>query len=382
MKKPTVAIVRGKFLNKYEMQLFEPLVSRFCITAFGSLTCYHDAFAFPVVKIPSPMDLPDFPYKLPILNRLFTDAHVLWGLEARLRGFDLVHTAETYFYYTTQCLRAKQLGYVKKVIASVYENIPYNNEGIRGRTSLKMRAREELDHIIAISQKAKGALVKEGADPKKITVIGHFIDTNRFSPTAQAIKRRASKRRSDMTILFVGRLEEEKGVYEFVRAVKLLLSDSDVRSTVLSFLMVGDGSQRSRLKQLEQSLGVDTRIRHVHVSYEEMPRMYQIADIFVAPSKPIPTFEEQYCIALLEAQACGLPIVTTQTGSIPENVGTAGILVAPGDSIELARAIKRLLTNRSLRLALARKARRRAVTVHDRRIGAKLLARLYENVLA
>src|SRR3990172_767068 len=98
MKK--IAIVRGKFLNRYEMQFFEPLVRYFDITAFGSLTPFHDRYAFPVVKLASPMDLPDFPYKMPILNRLFTDAHYLLGLTERLQGFDLVHSAETYFYYT------------------------------------------------------------------------------------------------------------------------------------------------------------------------------------------------------------------------------------------------------------------------------------------
>ncbi len=52
-----VAIVRGKFLNKYEMQLYEPLFPRFDITAFGSLTPFQDTFAFPTVKLLSPMDL-------------------------------------------------------------------------------------------------------------------------------------------------------------------------------------------------------------------------------------------------------------------------------------------------------------------------------------
>ncbi|MBI5619983.1 glycosyltransferase, partial [Candidatus Gottesmanbacteria bacterium] len=209
--KPKVAIVRGKFLNRYEMQFFEPLVERFDITAFGSLTPYHDRFAFPVVKLPSPMDLPDFPYKMSVLNRLFVDAHYLWGLEEKLKGFDLVHTAETYFHYTQQCLNAKKKGYVKKVIATVLENIPYNNEGIWGRRSFKKRAREELDHIIALTQKTKDALLAEGTDPKKITVISHFVDTQRFKPINN---RRMRTFHKEVRILFVGRLEEYKGVFD------------------------------------------------------------------------------------------------------------------------------------------------------------------------
>jgi hypothetical protein len=126
--KPRIAIVRGKFLNAYEMQFYNPLAKTYELTGFGSLTSYHDSFSFPVKKLMSPMDIPDFPYRLPILNRLFSDAHYLYGLEHDLRGFDLVHTAETYFHYTQQCLNAKKMGYVKKVIATVLENIPFNND--------------------------------------------------------------------------------------------------------------------------------------------------------------------------------------------------------------------------------------------------------------
>ena len=132
-----IAIVRGKFLNRYEMQFYEPLTKWFDMTAFGSQTSNHDRFSFPVIKLPSPMDIPDFscgagsrfarPFLLSILNRVCIDAHYLVGLENRLKGFDIVHTAETYFHYTQQCLNAKRKGYVKKVIATVLGNIPFNN---------------------------------------------------------------------------------------------------------------------------------------------------------------------------------------------------------------------------------------------------------------
>ena len=139
MKKSAVAIVRGKFLNRYELQSFEPLTKHFRLTAFGSLAPLHERFMFPVVKLPSPMDLPDFPYKMPVLNRLWTDAHYLYGLEGKLRGYDIVHTAETYFRYTQQCLEAKKRGWVRRVVATVWETIANNNEGIRGRKEYKER---------------------------------------------------------------------------------------------------------------------------------------------------------------------------------------------------------------------------------------------------
>ncbi len=280
--KPPIAIVRGKFLNRYEMQFFESLVGRYDITAFGSLTSYHDRFSFPVVKLPSPVDLPDFPYKMPILNRLFVDAHYLAGLEERLRGFDIVHTAETYFHYTQQCLNAKKKRYVKKVIATVLENIPYNNEGIWGRKAFKKRAREKLDHIIALTQKTKDALIEEGTDPKKITIISHFIDTKRFFPQEQY----QEKNPYHVTILFSGRLEEYKGVFDVLEAIAKLHRDPDLLAYTLQLLMVGEGSEQGNLLAHEKQLGIDDITIHKTASYDQMPSVYQEADIFLAPSKP------------------------------------------------------------------------------------------------
>jgi len=355
MGKPKIAIVRGKFLNKYEMQMYEPLVRTYDITAFGSLTSYHDSFAFPVVKLPSPMDFPEFPYKMPVLNRLFVDAHYLWGLENKLHDFDIIHTAETYFHYTQQCLDAKRKA---RVVATILENIPFNNEGIRGRRAFKERARRELDHFVALTNKTKDALLTEGADPHKITVISHFVDTKRFVP--------APMRKTVRIILFCGRLEEYKGVFDFVEMALRLPNN-------LRFVMVGTGSQKDKLNRS----GVELR----SVSYDDMPNMYQEADIFVAPSKPTKTWEEQYSTVLLEAQAAGLPIVTTNTGGIPENVGDAAIVVSPGDVDAITKAVKRFIDEPPLRAAYSKKARERATRVHDIAHGAKKLDLLYQHLL-
>ncbi len=376
-----VAIVRGKFLNKYEMQFFEPLARKFDMTAFGSLTSYHDRFAFPVVKLPSPMDIPDFPYKMPVLNRIFIDAHYLAGLEGKLKGFDLVHTAETYFRYTQQCLDAKKKGYVKKVIATVLENIPFNNEGIWGRKAYKARARRELDHIIALTKKTKAALILEGADPDKITVISHFIDTKSFYPLKETLERRNDLHRKKLMILFTGRFEWYKGVFDLVEAANKLVHDPALKVYLLTFIFVGNGSERVKLAGQISRYSLERHVVFKHVPYSEMNAVYNEADIFIAPSKPTPTYEEQYCTALLEAQAASLPIVTTRSGGIPENIGDAGIVVEPGDVSAIATALKSFILSPKKRLEYGARARQRAETVHDARLGAKKLAALYTSVM-
>lgn len=381
---PKVAIIRGKFLNRYEMQFFEPLIADFDLTAFGSMTAFHDRFAFPTIKLLSPVDLPDFPYKMPVLNRLFVDAHYLFGLEGRLRGFDLVHSAEAYFHYTQQALNAKKKGYVKKVIATVLENIPFNNERIRGRRAFKTRARNELDHIIALTNKTREVLLVEGADPEKITVISHFIDTKRFHP--------AQKKKYDktVTILFVGRMEEEKGVLDLLSAARLLAGDGELRHRAVHWLFVGSGTKKNEVERTETISNLKMHVHTKCANYSEMPDIYRRADIFVAPSKPriqkvrgepTPIWLEQYNTALLEAQASGLPIVTTKTGGIPENIGDAGVLVPPGDIQKLSVAIKRFILDPKSRREYGKKARQRAELVHAKEIGAKKLRDLYRKLL-
>lgn len=372
--KKKLAIVRGKFLNAYEMQIFEPLIKEYDITAFGSKTSYHNNFAFPTKQLWSPMDVPEFPLKMPIINRLFVDSHYLFGLENSLKGFDIIHTAETYYHYTQQVLNAKKKGYVKKVVATVLENIPFNNEGICGRQAFKIRARKELDHIIALSDKTKQTLILEGADEKKITVVNHGINTKRFFPGKK-------KKTNNITILFTGRLEVYKGVYEILYAFKRLLQDENLKKYKFELLLVGEGSEKNKLIELEKKLSMSKLVKHKSYSYTEMSSVYQQADIYVAPSKAAKRWVEQYNTGLLEAQASGLPIITTYSGGIPENVGDAAVLIQPDDFVSLYYALKDFIIHLSKRETYANLARKRAEQVHDTFIIAKKLDAVYKSLL-
>lgn len=372
-----VAIVRGKFLNNYEMQVMSPLMSKYSITGFGSLHPMHKSFSFPIVNLPSPMDIYEVPLKMQVLNRIFVDAHYLFGLEKQLIGYDIAHSAETYYHYTQQCLNAKKKGYIKKVIATVLENIPFNNEGIRGRKEFKKRARNELDHIIALTANAKQALIMEGADEKKITVIGSAINKDIFKPVN--IQRKLSD--GKVTILFVGRIETYKGVYDVVYAIKMLLMDRSLNPYKIQLKLIGMGTEENNLRSLIKRLHLERNTTITHIPYNIMPKEYANADIFVAPSRPIQTWQEQYGYTLLEAQSCGLPIVTTATGAIPENVGNAALIVRPGDFLEIGNAIRSFILNPKKRYEYARRARKRAEEVHDVKIVAKKIAEVYQKVL-
>lgn len=372
MKK--IAIIRGRFLNKYEMQFYKPLVKWFKLIAVGSLTSQHDEFNFPAIKLPSPVDLPSFPFKMQILNRMFIDANYLYGFERIIKDFDIVHPAETYYHFTIQSLNAKKKKLVKKVVVSVYENIPFAGEGIWGRKTFKQRVFKEADHLIAVSKLTKSALITEGADPRKITVINQHIDTNRFTPA----KFNTSNK---LTILFTGRLEEYKGVYDFVETAHLLLTSKELSNYTLSFVMVGEGSQKEKLKALVKHKGIDRNFTFTSYSYEDMPDVYKKADIYIAPSKTTKHWQEQFSTVLLEAKSSGLPIISTKTGGIPENVGKAGFLVSEGDYREISRIASSLIKNPKARDTMGKRARNDALKRFTIEKGAKKLKKVYDTLL-
>ncbi|MCL4389894.1 MAG: glycosyltransferase family 4 protein [Patescibacteria group bacterium] len=359
-----IALVRGAFLNQYEAQMFAPLAKKHSLTAFSSRHPIHDRMLFPLVKLPSPMDINFGPlarWKMPVLNRLFVDAHWLIGLEEKLAGFDIAHCNETYYHFTHQCLLAKKQGKVKRVVATCAENIPFNNEGIWGRRCYKQFARENVDLFLALNERAKETLTLEGVDEKKITILPFFIDTKRFKPTV-------GRRGGPLTILFAGRLEFFKGVYEIAYAFKWLSQKYN-----LNLLFVGSGNEKKQLEKL-------VKARFVTASYDQMPEIYRQADIFVAPSRAGHHWQEQFGMTLLEAMASGLPIVTSFSGAIPETVGTAALFANPGDFYSLAQALEKFIQDPRLRHHYGTLARQRALKF-DTAIGTEKLAVIYEQVL-
>lgn len=360
-----VAIVRGKYLNAFEMQNYVPLKDTFELTAFASLTPIHETVGFPVKKLFSPMDLPDFAYKLPLLNRLMVDAMYLVGLEQVLKGFDLACSRETYFHFTQQALNAKRQGRVKKVLVTCSETIPHNHEGIWGRKRFKQRVIREADYFHCLTEKAKRCLVEEGADPEKISVIGYGINLKRFQPKPLAINHQPSV----INLLFVGRLEEQKGIGELVTAYHHLKKDfPQVELTV-----VGKGPLQAQVETVGAKV--------MTLPYSQMPKIYQQADIFVLPSKPTRHWEEYYGMALLEAMASGLPVVTTDCGAIPEVVGKAALVVPHSRPQVLYRGLKRFVVSKSLRESYAKKALEHARRHFDCQKQAKQLGRLFQGLV-
>ncbi len=362
-----IAIVRGSYFNKFEMQNYESLSQRHKITGFSGLKPIHQKYSFPLVKLASPVDLPNFPFKMPVLNRLcLGDAMYLFGLEEKLKGFDLVHTRETYFHFTQQALNAKKRGWVKKVVCTCSETIPFNHEGIWNRRRFKQRAIKEVDFFHCLTEKAKDCLIKEGGNPKKIVVFPYGVDLKKFKikDTKHAKTRRNP---SIFRILFVGRLVKEKGIYDLLKIfISLYKSNKNIRLNI-----VGDGPERPNIINLINQIRLKYPQMPVNVvkikkaPYSKVYKEYQKANIFCLLSRPTQYWEEYLGMVLIEAMVSGLPIVTTKCGAIPEVVGRTGLLVNPGDWQAGLKAVNKLLKNKKLRIKLSLEGRKRAKKYFD-----------------
>jgi glycosyltransferase involved in cell wall biosynthesis len=176
-------------------------------------------------------------------------------------------------------------------------------------------------------------------------------------------------------ILSVASHDEWKGLDVLIQAIALLLEEGEAVRLVL----VGDGPLRSELEHLAARLGVHQQIEFIgYQPRREVARLLNECTLFVLPSR-----SESLGIAVVEALACGKPVVATAVGGIPEIVedGTSGILVEPEDARGLAAAIRRLLGNPALRARLGRAGRLRVQNAFRWQRMAERYVRAYEELL-
>ena len=225
----------------------------------------------------------------------------------------------------------------------------------------------DADFVICISDFTRSQLMRQ-VDPNewpKLHVRHCGVDPTMFAPRGDA-------RAIPSSILCVGRLDAEKGHLVLVDALRVLRD----RGTAATAVFVGSGPFRSVIEDRIRRDGLSDAVQLVGaIGQDDLADHYRRAEVFC-----LPTFIEGLPVVLMEAMACGLPVVTTPVNGIPELVedGVTGMLVPPGRSDLLADALESLLSSPSLRASLGEAGRRCVVSEFDiRRIGpsiAELLA--------
>jgi glycosyltransferase involved in cell wall biosynthesis len=146
-------------------------------------------------------------------------------------------------------------------------------------------------------------------------------------------------------VLSPGRLVWEKGHQDVLRALALLRRRGEAPPEA-RIVIVGAGEEGDRLRDYAGELGIEDAVEvREFVSYEEMPALYAQATCMVLASLPVWSWEEQFGMVLVEAMACGVPILASGSGAIPEVLGDSGLLFAPGDWVGLTGLLRDALAN-------------------------------------
>jgi len=196
---------------------------------------------------------------------------------------------------------------------------------------------------------------------EKIFVVVPSVDNSLYSRPVSPQDKAGHKAHLSLegrkVILYLGRLEAIKGVEYLIKAfARLSLEDAVL-------VLAGDGSLYKSLTALAQKLGIQTKTRFAgYVSPEDVQLYYAVADVFVLPSITMPTGKETWGLVVNEAMNQGLPVIATEAvgaaaGGLVQS-GVNGFVVPERDSVALAQAIERILTDVKLREEMGRNARR------------------------
>jgi teichuronic acid biosynthesis glycosyltransferase TuaC len=200
--------------------------------------------------------------------------------------------------------------------------------------------------IITVSSALREALVDLGVEESKITVVRNGVDLQMFHPSEEASTRQIA---SDApALLSVGNLLENKGHHIVIETLQHLSS--------ARLCIVGAGPEEGALRDLTRKLGVGARVTFAgSVPQAELKRYYTAADVLVLASA-----REGWPNVLLEAMACGTPVVATRAGGVPEivTVPESGLLAPARTPAAIAVTIKKLLSNYPDRAATHRYAAR------------------------
>lgn len=200
-------------------------------------------------------------------------------------------------------------------------------------------------------------------DPQSMRVVPLGTDPAHFAPGGDG---RAVRERHGLNggrwMLTVANLTPHKGLDTGIR----VLAELGRRHPELRYAIVGSGEQGDDLRRLATQLGVGERVRFLTgVPDADLPAIYNASAVYLGVSRLEPRSVEGFGISLIEASACGVPVVAGRSGGIPDTIreGETGLLVDPTDHVEVASAVDAVLGDPTLARALGARGRR-AVETH------------------
>lgn len=256
----------------------------------------------------------------------------------------------------------------KKLFVTLWENIPDRYHRAISANHIKSRVTPLVAHYFPVSNYALAAARLYGIKSDNMTVIAPGVDTEKFRPSLRREKnifKRFGCDEKTFIIVCISRIQRSKGIDTLLQAMAYLKTRA-IGTDKIKTLIIGCGRETKLMKKLATRYGVSEDICFVGaIPFGKIPEYLSNADLFILPSTIQRYWQEQLGFSLLEAMSCGLPVISTHSGAIPEVVGDCGILVSPSSFYDLALAIERIYMNREYAEKLGASARDRVLSFYD-----------------
>jgi glycosyltransferase involved in cell wall biosynthesis len=306
-------------------------------------------------------------------NRAFFRGGLLGALRA-VRP-DVLHLAVGPFavYALQAALAARVVAPGAKVLFQTLDNLhrgfryPYRPSAFYARVE---RAMYRLSSAAIAGCGEAGDVLRARGYAKPIVHLPLAVDPAVHRP-------RAAPRAADapFTVGFVGRLLPMKGL-------DVLASALDGLPGRWACVVVGRGPARAELERAARAGGWDARLRILDsVAHADVAGVLGAMDALVVPSRTTPRWKEQFGRVLIEAMACEVPVIGSDSGAIPETTGRAGLIVPEGDAAALRAVLVRLMDDGALRARLAAAGRARVLRHFTWEGVARAQARVYRALL-
>ncbi len=287
---------------------------------------------------------------LPHKKIIWTD--IILPLKLQKCGLDILHDPYEFAPYFFNVLDSKKILTLHDITPKLLPETHMKITQVRCKYELP-RILNNADRIITVSNSSKrDILFYYKIKPEKVSVVYNGVGDS-FKPQEDCANIKEKYNIKFPFFLFVGTLEPRKNIPTLIKAYKKLRKHRFIHKLVI----VGrKGWNYANIPQIIKDLSLENDVLLLdNVPEDDLPSFYSLADLFIYPS-----LYEGFGLPPLEAMACGTPVITSNTSSLPEVVGDAGIMVDPDDVDGLARAMHEVLTNDGLREEMIKKGLERA----------------------